>query len=287
MMITLLKILNRKNSYLCSIINNNVNFEMKKYILDLLVTSNTLLNDQYFLLKLTDPDKILPEMLPGQFAQIRMDHSKDTFLRRPISINFIDKESNEIWLLIQMVGEGTRSISKVKIGETINVVLPLGNTFTSPTDKSLSPLLVGGGVGIAPLLFYGKILNEQGFKPDFLLGARSKKDLLELDYFKSLGDLYLTTNDGSYGKKGFVVDHSILEEKEYKNIYTCGPKPMMMAVAGYAKRNDITCEASLENKMACGIGACLCCVENIKDEGNVCVCKEGPIFNTKDLLWQI
>jgi dihydroorotate dehydrogenase electron transfer subunit len=77
---------------------------MKKYILDLLVTSNTLLNDQYFLLKLTDPDKILPEMLPGQFAQIRMDHSKDTFLRRPISINFIDKESNEIWLLIQMVG---------------------------------------------------------------------------------------------------------------------------------------------------------------------------------------
>jgi dihydroorotate dehydrogenase electron transfer subunit len=260
---------------------------MKKYILDMEVTGNTLLNANYLLLKLTDPKKTLPEMLPGQFAQIRVDRSKNTFLRRPISINFIDRQTNEVWFLIQMIGEGTSSFSQVKKGETVNVVLPLGNTFSYPEQKTDLSLLVGGGVGLAPLLFWGYTLKQNGYRPTFLLGARSKLDLLELDLFRGIGDVYTTTDDGSYGEKGIVTSHSILSEKEFNQVYTCGPKPMMVAVARLAKSHNLNCEASLENSMACGIGACLCCVENIKEEGNVCVCKEGPIFNVNKLLWQI
>lgn len=260
---------------------------MKKYVLDLTVTEKILLNDRHYLLKLTDPKATLPEMFPGQFAQVRMDYAHNILLRRPISVNYVDKARNEVWFLIQMVGDGTKSVECVKIGDVMNVILPLGNTFTIPEDKDSQLLLVGGGVGIAPMLFLGNILKKNGYKPDFLLGARSKKDLLELESFKDNGDLYITTDDGSCGEKGFVVNHSVLNKKLYDKIYTCGPKPMMKSIAAYANKKSIECEVSLENMMACGIGACLCCVEEIKEEGNVCVCKEGPVFNTKKLLWQI
>ena len=141
-------------------------------------------------------------------------------------------------------------------------------------------------MGVAPLLFAGKRLQEQGLKPSFLLGARSAKDLLELDYFEQLGDVYVTTEDGSQGEKGFVTNHSILKQQRFDRICTCGPKPMMMAVARYASHASIDCEASLENMMACGLGACLCRVENTT-EGNLRVCKDGPVFNINQLLWQI
>ena len=118
------------------------------------------------------------------------------------------------------------------------------------------------------------------------MGARSAKDLLEIDLFQELGDVYLTTEDGSAGEQGFVTQHSILTQQKFDRIATCGPKPMMMAVAKFARNSGITCEVSLENTMACGVGACLCCVENTK-EGHVCVCKEGPVFNIDRLLWQI
>ena len=136
------------------------------------------------------------------------------------------------------------------------------------------------------MLYFGKKLQEMGIRPTFLLGARSAKDLLQLDEFKQLGDVYCTTEDGSMGEKGFVTQHSVLAEKQFDSIHTCGPKPMMVSVARYAKEKGIECEVSLENTMACGVGACLCCVENT-DEGHVCVCKEGPVFNIKKLLWQI
>ena len=123
--------------------------------------------------------------------------------------------------------------------------------------------------------------------PCFLLGARSAKDLLQLSEFEKYGKVYVTTEDGSRGERGYVTSHTILSEESFDMIYTCGPKPMMVAVAKYAKEHGIECEVSLENHMACGLGACLCCVEDIKDEGNVCVCKEGPVFNIKKLLWQI
>lgn len=239
----------------------------------------------YVLLKLTQATP-LPEMLPGQFAEIRVDGSPTTFLRRPISINYVDRELNEVWFLIQLVGDGTRKLATLQKGDTVNVVLPLGNGFSIPDSSDKKVLLIGGGVGTAPMLYLGKELYKKGYKPVFLLGARSKNDLLLLEWFKSFGEVFITTEDGSLGEKGFVTQHSVLFKNQFNMIYACGPKPMMMAVAKYAKEKDIACEVSLENTMACGIGACLCCVEKT-NEGHVCVCKEGPVFNIKRLLWQV
>ena len=258
---------------------------MKKYILDLIVSKNIRLHDHYVLLKLTSKES-LPEMLPGQFAELRVDGSPTTFLRRPISINYVDRQKNEVWFLIQLVGDGTKRLGEAKTGSLINVMLPLGNGFTMPQKPSERLLLIGGGVGTAPMLYLGEQLVASGSKPTFLLGTRSRNDLLQLEDFAKYGEVYVTTEDGSQGEKGYVTQHSILSKKDFQKIYTCGPKPMMISVAKYAKSKGIDCEVSLENTMACGIGACLCCVENTT-EGHLCVCKEGPVFNINRLLWQI
>ena len=258
---------------------------MKKYMLDMKVTENTSLHSNYCLLKLT-ADQTLPEMLPGQFVQVLVHQSPTTFLRRPISINYMDKKANELWLLIQLVGDGTRAMSVWKPGENVNIMLPLGNSFTLPESKEEKILLIGGGVGTAPMLFFGSYLKDRGFQPVFLLGARSKSDLMQIDDFRKSGTIHTTTEDGSEGEKGYVTNHSILSNTRFDRIYTCGPKPMMVAVAQYAKAHSIICEVSLENTMACGIGACLCCVEKTVN-GHVCVCTEGPVFNIDQLTWQI
>ena len=257
---------------------------MKKYILDLRVKSVEAVGGRYSLLKLTH-DEPLPEMLPGQFVEVRVDNSPSTFLRRPISINFVDYEKNEMWLLVAAIGEGTKHLSQLKAGELLNCVLPLGNGFTMPQSAAQRVLLVGGGVGVAPLLYMGAEMKRKGFEPTFLLGARSAKDLLEIDLFEKYGRVCITTEDASKGEQGFVTNHSVLNEK-FDMIATCGPKPMMKAVAQYAHKAGIECEASLENMMACGLGACLCCVEKTT-EGNICVCKEGPVLNIKKLLWHL
>lgn len=258
---------------------------MKKFILDLTVNSVEALSDKHVLIKLTD-DKPLPEMLPGQFVEVRVDNSPSTFLRRPISINNVDYDRNELWLLVAAVGDGTRQLQKLQKGDRLNCMLPLGNSFTMPTDSAQKVLLVGGGVGVAPLLYFGKRIKAMGGEPTFLLGARSAKDVLERELFEQVGRVFITTEDGSEGEKGFVTNHSVLAQEHFDRISTCGPKPMMMAVARYAFKNDIECEVSLENKMACGVGACLCCVEKTV-EGNKCVCNEGPVMNIKKLTWQI
>lgn len=258
---------------------------MKKFILDLTVNSVEALSDKHVLIKLTD-DQPLPEMLPGQFVEVRVDNSPSTFLRRPISINNVDYDCNELWLLVAAVGDGTRQLQKLQKGDRLNCMLPLGNSFTMLTDSAQKVLLVGGGVGVAPLLYFGKRIKAMGGEPTFLLGARSAKDVLERELFEQVGRVFITTEDGSEGEKGFVTNHSVLAQEHFDRISTCGPKPMMMAVARYAFKNDIECEVSLENKMACGVGACLCCVEKTV-EGNKCVCKEGPVMNIKKLTWQI
>ncbi len=258
---------------------------MKKYILDLKVNSVEALSDKHVLIKLTHSEP-LPEMLPGQFVEVRVDDSPSTFLRRPISINNVDYERNELWLLVAAVGDGTRRLQQLRSGDTLNCVLPLGNSFTLPEKPGAKVLLVGGGVGVAPLLYLGRKIKAMGMQPTFLLGARTAKDVLEKPLFEEVGRVLITTEDGSEGEKGFVTNHSVLASENFDHISTCGPKPMMMAVARYAYKNDIECEVSLENKMACGVGACLCCVEKTV-EGNKCVCKDGPVMNIKKLSWQI
>ncbi len=278
---------------------------MKKYVLDLLLKHISQPRPGYVVLQLTNPSGALPEMLPGQFVEVRVDGSPSTFLRRPISINLVDREANELWLLVHAVGEGTRALARLEAGATVNVVLPLGRGFTMPEDSLLQNcaaqsssvlaaqssagrgaryLLVGGGVGTAPLLYLGQELAARGCQPTFLLGGRSVNDLLQLDHFRRFGEVCLTTEDGSAGERGFVTQHSLWQQASFDRICTCGPKPMMMAVARLAREKGIPCEASLENLMACGLGACLCCVEDTT-EGNVCVCKEGPVFSTDKLKW--
>lgn len=256
---------------------------MKKFILDLVVKENKMLNDQYFLLILESDDP-LPEMLPGQFVEVKVIDSATTFLRRPISINFVDYKHNELWLLIQIIGDGTRKLSTLNPGNLLNLIFPLGNTFSVPENKNAHLLLIGGGVGIAPMLFLGSYLNDRGYKCTFLLGGRSASNLLQLENFTRYGSVYTTTEDGSFGEKGFVTQHSVLYKDKFDMIFTCGPTPMMKAVADYARKNDINCEVSLENTMACGFGACLCCVTDSID-GHVCVCTEGPVFNITKLKW--
>jgi dihydroorotate dehydrogenase electron transfer subunit len=259
---------------------------MKKYLMDMQVVENVRLHPVYCLLKLTSDGK-LPEMIPGQFVQVRVDGSRQTFLRRPFSINRVDKGANELWLLIRIVGEGTRRMAEYRSGERVNVMLPLGNGFPVPQLPVYSRLLLtGGGVGTAPMLYLGETLKSLGFTPAFLLGARSKDEIMQSDEFEKTGPVYITTEDGSRGEKGFVTHHRILSEQKFEQIYACGPKPMLEAVASYAKATHTPCDVSLENRMACGIGACLCCIENTT-QGNVCACTEGPVFNINQLTWQI
>lgn len=255
---------------------------MRKFCLDLRVKTVEKMNDRHVLIKLTH-NQLLPEMQAGQFVEVRIDHSPDTFLRRPISINWVDREHNELWLLVAIVGQGTRQMAQLKAGELLNCVLPLGKGFTLPSSDNERFLLVGGGVGVAPLLFLGRQMRERGAMPTFLLGARSAKDLLQMEEFERTGCVFVTTEDGTAGHQGFVTHHPMLENETFDRICTCGPTPMMRAVARYAQQKQTLCEVSLENMMACGIGACLCCVEKTTD-GNLCVCKDGPVFNAQKLV---
>lgn len=256
-----------------------------KQQLDFTITSNEALNEHTYLMKISPVNgKPLQEAHPGQFVQVLVHDSSDMFLRRPFSINYIDKATNEMWLLIQAVGKGTKKIIEMEKGEKLNLIYPLGNKFSLP-ETSQKVLLIGGGVGTAPLFFLGKRLQEKGFSPEFLLGGRSSLDITQLEDFEKMGEVYLTTEDGSKGVKGLVTHHPALKDKKIDKIYTCGPKPMMIAIAKYAADNNIECESSLENHMPCGFGACLCCVEKTKERGNVCVCTEGPVFNIEELKW--
>lgn len=254
---------------------------MKKQIMDLEVLSLEQLNERNVLLKLHCP--IDGEILAGQFVEVRIDNQKDVFLRRPISVHYYSEESHELWLLVQLVGKGTRAISMLEKGTKINLVLPLGNGFSLP-EKPQKTLLVGGGVGVAPLLYLGKKLKEKGNEVTFLLGARTSSDLMQIACFKEFGEVCITTEDASEGESGFVTQHSVWRKRQFDKIFSCGPTPMMKAVAKMAQERNIDCEVSLENTMACGLGACLCCVTDTK-EGHKCVCTDGPVFDIKELKW--
>ena len=258
---------------------------MKKTVQNLYVVSNRMLNKDHALLELKS-DLPLEGINPGQFVNVLTDNANAVFLRRPFSIYQVDYKQNTIQLLIKVVGEGTKYLSKCVVGESINVIFPLGIGFTIPEKKS-KVLLVGGGVGVAALMILASELYKSGHLVDILLGARSADSLIELDAFSRYGLVHTTTEDGSFGMKGFVTTHPIWAEKidSFDKIYCCGPEPMMKAVAGLADLANKDCEVSLENSMACGYGVCLCCVTKTS-EGHKCVCSDGPVFNSKELIWQ-
>jgi len=255
---------------------------MTKRIEDLKVIENKRLNKDFFIIELEGNTKI-PDLKPGQFIQVRVDGSPETFLRRPISVHDVDYIKNTLKILIQIAGKGTETLSKIESGDTLNIIYPLGNSFSVPANGN-KILLVGGGCGIAPLLFLGRSLKSNGFVPDILLGFRNKDRIIEFEEYLQIGNVFITTEDGSMGEKGYVTTHSIFATHEYDKIYCCGPDRMMKAIADYCKKKEIVCEVSLENLMACGIGACLCCVVDTV-RGNLCTCIDGPVFNVNDLKW--
>ncbi|MBQ1409252.1 MAG: dihydroorotate dehydrogenase electron transfer subunit [Bacteroidales bacterium] len=250
---------------------------MKKFITDFVIKKKIVYNDNYFSLVLQHPST-LPEIEAGQFVEVEVPGNKQVMLRRPISIHDVDSDANTMTLLIQVVGKGTRTLSQMNEGESLNLVYPLGHGFS---QEGKNVLLVGGGAGIAPLLHLSKCLKTKGVAVTILLGGRTESLIPVRDEFRLHGTLGIATEDGSLGEKGLVTQHSLFSAN-YDRIYTCGPTPMMKAVARYALEKGIECEVSLENMMACGVGACLCCVVD-SDKGHKCVCKEGPVFNAKEL----
>lgn len=255
---------------------------MAKRIDDFKIVENKRLTDDLFILELSG-NEYLTDFKPGQFVQVKVEGSPGTFLRRPISIHDVNYSRNTFKLLIQVAGQGTSALSCLEKGDILNLVYPLGNSFTVPSLNERL-LLVGGGCGVAPLLFLGRHLNSIGYLPDVLLGFRNSERIIEIDEYQKIGKLFLTTEDGSMGEKGYVTNHSVLSGKSYDRIYCCGPDSMMRAVAGFCKNNDIACEVSLENLMACGFGICLCCIVNTV-RGNLTTCIDGPVFNITELKW--
>ena len=255
---------------------------MGKRAENLKVIDNKHLTEDFCILEL-ESELGLPALLPGQFVQVKVEGSPETFLRRPVSVHDVDYSENKLSLLIQVLGKGTETLYKLNKGDCLNLLYPLGNSFTDPLQGE-SLLLVGGGTGIAPLLFLGKYLKKKGLKPVFLLGFRNRSRVILIEEFNTFGDVHITTEDGSVGEKGYVTDHSVLSKIIFNRIYCCGPDAMMHAVAGFCKNKNINCEVSLENLMACGFGICLCCIAETT-RGNLCTCTDGPVFNTKDLKW--
>lgn len=216
---------------------------------------------------------------------IRVAEGIEPLLRRPFSIHRMAAgESGEFEILFRVVGEGTRRLASTHVGERVDVLAPLGRGFRLGTER---PLLVGGGVGVAPLLFLAETLLAGGTAPKLLLGGRSDRDVLCHDDFSCLAVPYaLATEDGSLGEPGLVT---LLLERELAGacagVYACGPLPMLAAVAELCRRESVPCQVSMEAHMACGVGACLGCVVPGVAEPYLRVCKEGPVFDAGEVDW--
>ncbi|MCR5271633.1 MAG: dihydroorotate dehydrogenase electron transfer subunit [Lachnospiraceae bacterium] len=222
-------------------------------------------------------ENIAKKAVAGQFISL-YSNDGSRLLPRPISICKVDKEDSAIRIVYRVVGEGTKEFSHMKSGAHIKVVGPLGNGF--PLKKK-NAFLIGGGIGIPPMLELAAELPKEVEKK-IVLGYRD--DLFLDNEFKKYGDVYIATEDGSVGTDGNVLDAIREHGLTADIIYACGPMPMLRAIKEYAEKNDIECWLSLEERMACGIGACLACVCKSKETdehtkvNNKRICKEGPVF---------
>ncbi len=224
---------------------------------------------------------------PGQFIDIKVAQAAGPLLRRPFSIHRINGPKIEV--IYEVLGNGTQILSQKTAGEYLDIIGPLGNGF-GLLEATRHPLLVAGGMGVAPLLFLAGRLATHKLKPiTVLLGAKTKSLLLCEKQFRQLGcKVKVSTDDGSKGFKGKVTGllKHLLPAAEYRLsiIYACGPKPMLRAVSELAATRNIPAQVSLEAHMACGFGACLGCTVNTR-EGYKRVCKEGPVFRAEEIKW--
>lgn len=225
-------------------------------------------------LKMTLCGNIPQEKKAGRFVNIALSGQ---FLRRPISV--CDSEENRLTIVYKVVGEGTGKMSKMQKGETLDVLIDLGNGYDEEKSGN-APLLLGGGVGVPPLYYLAKRLVAQGKKPTVILGFNTESEVFFETEFRNLGcKTIVTTADGSYGQKGFVTD--AIEQGTYTHFYCCGPEPMLKAVY---KATETDGQFSFEERMGCGFGACMgCSCKTIT--GNKRICKEGPVLNKGEILW--
>ena len=253
------------------------------------IISNQKSGYNYFKIILNAP-AIAKAAHPGQFVMVKAADSYDPLLRRPLGVHNV--KGKQITLLYEIVGKGTRMLAQRKPGEELDLIGPLGNGF----DYRPSPLasrfaiLVAGGMGVAPLAFLAKRLTKR--RPLVLIGAKTKTHILCEKEFKDFGcAVKITTDDGSKGFKGRATD--LLKEVLHKNtrtqehrdtIYACGPKPMLKEISRISQEYNLPAQISLEEHLACGIGACLGCVVNTKG-GYKRVCKEGTVFDAKEIIW--
>ncbi len=238
----------------------------------------------YFILDLVAPP-IAAQAKPGQFVMITVSESLDPLLPRPFSILEVGQET--VSILIKEVGRGTRILHELISGMSVGIIGPLGNSFPDVSRAAL----VAGGYGVAPFFFLSRRLRE-GQVMDFFYGGKSKQDVLFFDHFERLlgrAFCHVSTEDGSYGKRGLVTDllQPALERPDhgYEAIFTCGPTPMMRAVHELAHASATPCYVSMENMMGCGYGVCLGCVVPTS-EGMVRTCKDGPILRSDLIEWE-
>lgn len=234
---------------------------------------------------------IAKQAAPGQFIEIKVCDGYEPLLRRPFSIHKLS--GSEVHILYEVLGEGTEVLSRRRPGEYLDVIGPLGKGFNynvSVLQCCSVPVIVAGGIGVAPLVFLAEELK--GLKLFVLIGAKTKSQILCEKEFQHLGcDVKISTDDGSKGFKGKVTDllQIILRENEITSqgeneIYACGPKPMLKEISRISQEYRIPAQISLEEHMACGIGACLGCVVKTK-QGFQRVCKEGPVFKADEIVW--
>lgn len=243
------------------------------------ILSNDLIAEDIFSMNVDAPE-IAPDVLPGQFAMVYLPNG-ELLLPRPISI--CDADDGQLRFVYQVVGTGTKVMSKLKLGGMVQILAPLGRGFF--TTQARTPLnkvaLVGGGIGTPPLLLLAKTLKAQGSQVDAYLGFR--KDTILTREFENIVDrLYTATEYGNTGYRGRVLEIVESLHIDYDEILACGPRPMLNAVANYAASRGIPCQISTEERMACGLGTCVGCVLSVRGS-YVRICTEGPVFYSDEI----
>jgi len=252
---------------------------------DATIKSNKKIADSFFQMDLSWESSVIPS--PGNFLTLRVSEDTTPLLRRPFAFSGFDKSASTCSLIYQKRGRGTEILVGKQTGDSINLIGPLGKTFPFPKSNS-QVILAAGGIGIGPMLFLASHLRSLNQNFLFIFGCRTNAFIPDTQNFWSL-DPVICTDDGSSGFKGTTADYlkSIDSKLEPDNtLYCCGPHPMLKACHETVLRTNGTCWVSVEQIMACGVGACMGCVVKIKGEpGFARACKEGPVFNSNDLLW--
>lgn len=258
------------------------------------VVKNEQISKDSYVMDIAYPSEFISDIKSGQFLQIKATDDNSLLFKRPFSISFVDIENNSVRIFYRVIGKNTKALARLSEGDTVSVISPLGNNFDL---NSLGVhLLVGGGMGVAPLYQLSKDLKDDGKEVHSFIGFKTKDEVVyekELTLFSD--SLTVSTDDGSYGEKGFVTNavRNFIVGKDFDGevvVHSCGPKPMLKSLYNAVKDiENVKCFVSLEENMACGIGACIGCVIKTKEGSDDFkyrrVCKEGPVFNAEDILW--